>query len=279
MREREQKVERQELADFLLSRRRQSDPRDSGLTVTGVRRVTGLRREEVSVLSGVSVTWYTWLEQGRDVNPSQQVLDALASTLRLSEAEHRYLLKLGGYPSGPTSGRATLSEHGQTFLDALGTSPAYAITDRWDIVSWNRAYELLYPGVASVAEADRNLLWLVFTDPSVRELLADWTNDSRRFLAHFRAEVGQRISDPHYGDLIDRLKTASTPFRTGWDDHAVEGFISRERHFHHPVLGPLTFDHHQLTFADTPQVNLVAYTATKDNKNTHPFADYAQAVS
>jgi transcriptional regulator with XRE-family HTH domain len=276
---RERRAERQELADFLASRRRQADPRDSGIAVTGARRVAGLRREEVSVLSGVSVTWYTWLEQGRDVNPSRQVLEALAAALRLSAAESRYLLELGGYPGDTGDGRAALSEHAQTLLDALGTSPAYAITDRWDIVGWNRAYELLYPAVAAVDESDRNLLWLVFTDPSVRELLTDWAIASQRFLTHFRADAGPRISDPYYARLIDRLKAVSDPFRTGWDTHDVEGFVSRERHFQHPVLGALTFEHHQLTFADAPQINLVAYTATQHNEAPHPFATYVQGAA
>lgn len=267
-------IARRELGGFLASRRRLVDPGLTGLAMTGARRVPGLRREEVSVLSGVSVTWYTWLEQGRDVNPSRQVLNALAEPLRLSDAERRYLLTLGGYPDDTADLPPVMPEHGQPFLDALGTSPAYALTGRWDIVGWNRAYELLYPGIAAVDPADRNLLWLVFTDPSVRELLADWPTDSRRFLAHFRAETGRRVDDPDHSALVETLKTASEPFRTSWDDHAVEGFVSRERHFNHPVLGPLTFEHHQLTFADSPRLHVVAYTAPTEHT---AFAHYVNA--
>jgi transcriptional regulator with XRE-family HTH domain len=270
----ESRIARRELGDFLASRRRLVDPRLAGMAVTGTRRVSGLRREEVSVLSGVSVTWYTWLEQGRDVNPSRQVLNALAEPLRLSDAERRYLLTLGGYPDDTADLPPVMPKHGQTFLDALGSSPAYALTGRWDIVGWNRAYELLYPGVAAVDPADRNLLWLVFTDPSVRELLADWPTDSRRFLAHFRAETGRRVGDPDHGALVEALKASSEPFQTSWDNHAVEGFVSRARHFNHPVLGPLTFEHHQLTFADSPRLQVVAYTAPKD---LTAFADYVNA--
>lgn len=272
----ESRIARRELGDFLASRRRLIDPLLTGLATTGTRRVPGPRREEVSVLSGVSVTWYTWLEQGRDVNPSRQVLDALADTFRLTEAESRYLLGLGGHPDDRRDAPPVLPEPAQRFLDALGTSPAYALTDRWDIVGWNRAYALLYPAVATVDVGERNLLWLVFTDPSVRALLADWATDSRRFLAQFRAETGARVGDPRHVDLVERLRAASEPFRTSWDSHDVEGFVSRERHFEHPVVGPLTFEHHQLTFADSPRLHVVVYTAAEGRT---AFADHVTTTA
>src|SRR3712207_9498094 len=117
----------------------------------------------------------------------------------------------------------------QRLLDALAPSPAYAITAGWTIVGWNRAYERLYPGVAAVPAAERNLLWLVFTDPAVRSLLADWAGDSRRFLTQFRAEVGPRLADPEAVDLVARLEAASPHFRTGWATHDVDRFSILER--------------------------------------------------
>ena len=253
---------RRELAEFLRSRRRQVDPRAAGLPAGGARRTPGLRREEVALLSSVSHTWYTWLEQGRDIRPSRQVVDALARTLRLSPAEHEYVLRLTGHGGpDPAAAAEAMPAHVQRLVDALGSSPAYVITPSWAIVGWNRAYERFYPGVAAVPAAERNLLWLVFTDPAVRELLGDWPTDSRRFLTQFRAEVGARLADPQVVDLVARLEAASPHFRTGWASHDVERFSSGRRRFRHPEVGPLLLEHHQLTPADAPSLQLVIYTA------------------
>jgi transcriptional regulator with XRE-family HTH domain len=253
---------RRELAEFLGSRRRHLDPRAVGLPAGGNRRTPGLRREEVALLAGVSHTWYTWLEQSRDIRPSRQVIDALARTLLLSPAEHEYVLRLSGHSGAPLDGDAdAMPAHVQRLLDALGASPAYAITASWAIVGWNRAYERLYPGVAQVPAADRNLLWLVFADPAVRELLGDWAGDSRRFLTQFRAEVGPRLADREVVDLVERLQAASTSFREGWASHDVDRFSSGERRFEHPVVGTLLLEHHQLAPADAPGLQLVVYTA------------------
>jgi transcriptional regulator with XRE-family HTH domain len=259
---------RRELAEFLRSRRDQVDPRDSGLPPGGPRRTPGLRREEVALLSGVSSTWYTWLEQGRDIHPSRQVVDALARTLRMSPAEHGYVLRLTGHGGpAPADPGQEVPGHVQRLLDALGPSPAYAITADWSIAGWNRAYELFYPGVAAVPAAERNLLWLVFTDPAVRALLADWPGDSRRFLTQFRAEVGPRLADPVVVDLVARLQAASPHFRAGWASHDVDRFSSAERRFEHPAVGSLLLEHHQLTPADAPGLQLVVYTAAAGSES------------
>jgi transcriptional regulator with XRE-family HTH domain len=131
----------------------------------------------VAYLAGVSITWYTWLEQGRDITPSRQVLDALAQTLRLSAAEHVYVLSLAGYSAPQPSADPipqTVPAHVQRLLDALADFPAYAIASDWTLTGWNTAYAALYPNVATVAAADRNLLWLLFTDPYLRTLMPDW---------------------------------------------------------------------------------------------------------
>lgn len=258
---------RRELAEFLGSRRRQLAPAAVGLPPGGNRRTPGLRREEVALLAGVSHTWYTWLEQGRDIRPSRQVMDALARTLRLSAAEHEYLLRLSGHGGAPSAGMEAMPAHLQRLLDALGSSPAYAITSSWSIVGWNSAYERLYPGVAAVPAADRNLLWVVFTDPAVRDLLGDWTADSRRFLTQFRAEVGPRLTDPGVVDLVSRLQAVSPAFREGWASHDVDRFSSTERRFEHPVVGTLVLEHHQLTPADAPGLQLVVYTAAAGSES------------
>ncbi|MFI6395506.1 helix-turn-helix transcriptional regulator [Nonomuraea sp. NPDC050547] len=254
---------RKELGDFLRARRARLDPTAVGLPPAGPRRRGGLRREEVSTLSQVSATWYTWLEQGRDIQPSRQVLDALARTLLLTFAEHAYVLSLAGYapltePAEPAA--RTAPGHVQRLLDALAGFPAYAIAPDWTIAGWNAAYLDLYPNVATVAPEERNLLWLVFTDPYVRDLLPDWEVTSRRFVAEFRAEAGPRLGDLAGSPAIQRLLATSAAFRTAWQDHHIEGFASRMRVFDHPITGVRHFEHHRLAPADHPDLHVVIYT-------------------
>jgi transcriptional regulator with XRE-family HTH domain len=250
---------RAELAAFLRARRAQVDRVALGLPVGSARRGGGLRREEVAALSGVSITWYTWLEQAREVNPSRQVLLALAKTLRLSEPEQNYLLSLGGYTASPT-GSAASPEHLVPLLDALIGSPSFTLAPNWTITAWNAAYEALYPNVATVEEQDRNLLWLVYLDPFVRGLLPDWEVTSGRFLAEFRAEAGPRLDDPDFRGIVERLLAASEAFRTNWQRHDIEGFTSRRRSFL-TSAGQLDFDHHRLAPADHRDLYVVIYTA------------------
>lgn len=257
--------QRKELGAFLRARREQLDRNAYGLPPAGRGRTVGLRREEISYLSGVSVTWYTWLEQGRDINPSRQVLDAVATALHLTVTEHDYVLTLAGFaPSRPGGGEAveTAPPHVQRFLDALDEHPAYALAPDWGIAGWNSAYEALYPNVATAIAEQRNLLWLIFMDPAVRALLDDWDDTSRRFLAEFRAEAGPRLGDPRYRDLVGRLLESSPDFRERWESHGVRGFESRERVFQHPTLGRLVFEHHQMRPSDQTDIQLVVYTAT-----------------
>ncbi|MCK2035042.1 helix-turn-helix transcriptional regulator [Microbacterium sp. SSW1-49] len=261
--------QRRELGAFLRARREHLDRAAFGLPPAGRGRTVGLRREEISYLSGVSVTWYTWLEQGRDINPSRQVLDAVATTLHLTVTEHDYVLTLAGFaPARPGGGAAveTAPAHVQRFLDALDEHPAYALAPDWGVAGWNAAYEALYPNVAQTPPEQRNLLWLIFTDPYVRSLLDDWDVTSRRFLAEFRAEAGPRLGDPRYRDLVSRLVEASPEFRERWESHDIRGFQSRERVFQHPELGRLVFEHHQLRPSDQTEIQLVVYVADADTK-------------
>lgn len=254
---------RQELGSLLRARRAQLTRAELGLPALGRGRTRGLRREEVSYLSGVSATWYTWLEQGRDIHPSPQVLNAVAATLRFSATERAYVLALAGYTADPTEPAAVVTREApasvQRLLDAQLGLPSFCVAPDWHILGWNDAYAALFPGIATAAPADRNLLLLVFTDPYVRALLPDWETDSRRFLAQFRAEAGPYLGEPAVSGLITRLHALSAPFRAGWSDHDLEQFTSTERRFHHPRAGELRLEHHQLTPSDHPHLHVVIY--------------------
>lgn len=248
-----------ELAAFLRSRRANLVRADFGLPELRGGRTRGLRREEVAVLVGVSVTWYTWLEQGRNAHPSRQVLDAIARELRLSEAEHAYVLALSGYGPPANATRRCVPTHVQRLLDTWTPAPAFAITTSWDIVAWNEAYDALYPGVAQVNPGERNLLWAVFMDPYVRQMLPDWDTDSAHFVAEFRAQFATHASESQMKDLIARLRASSSEFDDIWSRHDIRRFASRMRRFHHPDIGDLELEVHRLILSDEPSLNLIVY--------------------
>jgi transcriptional regulator with XRE-family HTH domain len=230
----------------------------AGLPPTSRRSEIGLSREEVATLAGVSGTWYTWLEQGRDINVSRQVLAAVARVLELTAAETDYVVALAEREDAPADAvRTVVPDHLQHLLDALDF-PAFAVATDWTIAGWNAAYEWLYPAIATLEETDRNLLWLVYTDPRLREMLPDWDRDSRRFLAEFRAESGVRLGSPRHQALLERLQAASPDFRAHWSEIAVERFTSRRRHFRRDG-DLLTFEHHRLVPSEAPDLHVVAY--------------------
>jgi transcriptional regulator with XRE-family HTH domain len=259
------------LGKFLRTRRRQLLRAELGLPAI-VRGTSGLRREEVAYLAGVSVTYYTWLEQGRDITPSRQVLDALARAVRLSAAEHVYILSLAGYSATQPAEDPipqTAPAHVQRLLDALTDYPAYAIAADWAVMAWNTAYAALYPNVATVAAADRNLLWLLFTDPYLRTLMPDWEFTSVHNVASFRAEAGSRLDDPPFSHVVARLLETSDAFRAAWENHDIKTLSSRERLFRHPDVGELHMEQHSLIPADQPRLHLVIFTPapTTDTHN------------
>jgi transcriptional regulator with XRE-family HTH domain len=249
------------IGQFLTSRRRQLVRAQLGLPQIA-RTTRGLRREEVAYLAGVSVTWYTWLEQGRDVTPSRQVVDSLARTLRLSHAEHVYLSALAGHSApqraeDPSPG--TVPAHMQRLLDSLADYPALVIAPDWAILAWNAVYAAVYPNVATVAPTDRNFLWLLFTDPYLRRLMPDWELTGAYNVASFRAEAGTRLDEPAFADLVSRLLQTSEAFRAVWASYDIETLPSRERLFRHPEVGDLHMEQHSLVPSDHSDLRLVTF--------------------
>jgi hypothetical protein len=234
----------------------------------------GLRREEIAAFSAVSVTWYTWLEQGRDINASRQVLESIGRVLRLTAAEQAYVLALGGHAAFSVPGAGAIESmppHLQALLDAVDF-PAFAVAPDWEIAGWNSAYECLYSRIAQVPPAQRNLLWLVFTDPQLRQMLPDWDVTSRHFVAEFRAEAGPRLGSAAHTAIVRRLEEASPEFAGIWAAHGVEGFASRQRIFVHPAVGELTFEQHRLVPSDVPALHFVMYVPTAGTPTTERLA-------
>lgn len=249
--------QRDELGAFLRSRRDSLTPADVGLPEGRSRRTPGLRREEVSMLAGVSVTWYTWLEQGRRINASVDVLEALARALLLDDAGRRHLLAL----AAPVPTAAVSIEQAPDALVRLIASmepaPAYVLGPRWEFLAWNRAQARLYPMIERLADEDRNLLWVIFAEPSAKELLVDWPTQARRILAEFRAGTATLRTDPGVVSLVDRLRATSAEFADWWAQADVAQFRTRLRAYHHPRAGSLVFEYQQLTASEWPSLKVV----------------------
>ncbi|MFC8716067.1 helix-turn-helix transcriptional regulator [Kitasatospora sp. NPDC057198] len=250
---------RRALARFLRTRRDALTPADVGILPGPRRRTPGLRREEVAQLSGVSVTWYTWLEQARDITVSRQVLDSLAAALRLDAVEHRHLLSLGGErpPEGPSGPPAAPPTTLQRLVDALDPNPAYALGPAWELLAWNRAEAGLIGDPAERPAPERNILRLVFTDPRLRTLLVDWPAQARSLLAQYRADAERHPGEPEFARLTAELRSASAEFRGWWDDgHDIGEFRPARRQFDHPRLGLLTVDYVKLAVEQAPRVKV-----------------------
>jgi transcriptional regulator with XRE-family HTH domain len=251
----------QQLADLLRTRRDRLRPGDVGLPEGTRRRARGLRREEVAGLAGISTTYYTFLEQGRDVRPSRQVLDALARALRMDAAERAHLHQLVHGEAAPAPAAETLDPQVTALVDRLDPSPAYVTGRTWDVLAANRAARLLWTDWPSLPTPDRNMLWWTFTDPTARTVLVEWETEAAVLLGRFRAASARHPGDPAFTALLERLRAASPQARAWWARHDVTALSSGVKRLRHPLLGELSLRHLVLQVADDPEQKLVTFTA------------------
>jgi transcriptional regulator with XRE-family HTH domain len=250
-----------ELGEFLRSRRERTDPAAVGFSSAGRRRTAGLRREELSSLAGVAISWLAKLEQGRANAVSPDVLDALSQALQLDAAERAHLFALAGLRSVATDApipRVTPAL--RALLDALEPNPAYLLDRAWNIVAWNQAEIDLFPGLRDHAGVP-NLVELVFTDPALAQLMVDHDQECVRMVAQLRSHAVDWPNDPELDDLIERLQEQSPRFAELWAARDVSPFVTTRRVFDHPVAGRLELDHHRLAVLDQPGAQLVVYTS------------------
>jgi transcriptional regulator with XRE-family HTH domain len=255
--------QRAELADFLRQRRAAIQPHDVGLPGGGRRRTPGLRREEVAQLAGVGTTWYTWLEQGRDVRASLDVLEAIAGALRLTPAERNHLILLGRGETAPPL-RAPAERVAPTLrrlIEHLGGNPAFILGTRWDYLAWNKAALAILGDLKAVPRPQRNHVWLTFMDPARRELFPDWEQSVRLMVARFRAESAHHVGDPSFEGLISALTKASPEFAKLWQRHEVAGTGAGRKEVNHPVACRMVFEHAVFHPAESPEQRLALYSA------------------
>jgi transcriptional regulator with XRE-family HTH domain len=256
---------RAELADFLRRRRAAIRPDDVGLPNGGRRRTPGLRREEVAALAGVGTTWYTWLEQGRDVRASLDVLEALSGALRLTPAERTHLVLLGrGETPPPCKSAERVSATVRRLIENLGPNPAYVLGRRWDYLAWNDAASALFGDLAEVPRAARNHLWLHFMDPARRNMFNDWQRGARLMVAKFRADSARHIGDPEFEQLVHSLRQSSPEFCQAWKRHEVARSGEGRKEVIHPQVGRLLFEHAVFHPTESPEQRLILYSPLPD---------------
>src|SRR4051794_4119945 len=249
-----------ELGALLRNRRERLRPEDVGLPPGTRRRTRGLRREEVARLAAISPTYYTFLEQGRDLRPSAQVLDALAGALRLGEAERAHLHVLARREPPAAAAPAVVSPALAALVARLDPHAAYLTGARFDVLAWNRAAALLWTDWAARPEEERNMLLWMFLDPAARRVMVEWNDEARALLGRFRAAHARYAGDPAFGALAARLQAESAEVRDWWAAHEVAPLSSGRKRLRHPELGELELTHVVLEHVDAPCQRLGAFT-------------------
>jgi transcriptional regulator with XRE-family HTH domain len=251
-----------ELGEFLKARRSEITPRTVGLPDTGPRRVPGLRREEVAQLASISTDYYTRVEQGR-MQPSGPVLQTLVRVLHLSDDQRDYLFELAGKNPAPVHRRGAqrVQPQLQRLLDDLTATPALVMGRRTDILAWNTLAAALVTDFSQVPEKHRNYVRLLFTDPAMRTLYADWKSVARTCVALLRMEAATYPQDPRLAALVGELSVRDDDFRTWWGSHQVVSAGIGTKALRHPVVGDLTLDWDTLTATTDPDQHLVVWTA------------------
>jgi transcriptional regulator with XRE-family HTH domain len=270
---------RTEIREFLTSRRARITPDQVGLPDYGSRRVPGLRREEVAVLAGVSVPYYTRLERGDMNGVSESVLEALARALQLDEAERAHLFDLAraAQPSGATAPRRRRAKERirpsvQHILDAMTGAAAFVRNDRLDILAANTLGHALYSEMFAGPVRPANSARFVFLDARSRDFYIDWHKAANDTVAVLRYAAGRDPHDRDLSDLVGELSTQSEAFRTRWAAHNVRQHITGIKHFHHPIVGDLSLTYDRLELAADPGLTMFAYTAEPGSRSQEALA-------
>nr|WP_240969659.1 helix-turn-helix transcriptional regulator [Actinacidiphila epipremni] len=251
---------RRELASFLRSRRERISPEQVGLPPGRRRRTPGLRREEVAQLAAVGVTWYTWLEQAREIQVSAQVADAIARALLLDHNERRHLFTLAGTADPhPHLDCPGMSPAIRAMIDRLEPLPAAVFNARYDIIAYNRTYGRLVADLDAMPVEDRNVMWLAFTHPVWRERMLDREQNTRLMAAKFRSSMAQHLGEPAWKELLRRLEQHSPEFRRAWERHEVVQPGSHVKRYLNAEVGLLSFDFSHLWLGPQEGPRLTVY--------------------
>lgn len=232
------------------------------------------------MLAGISATWYTYLEQARDIKVSEQVLNALANTLNLHSQERVHLFQLahGSTPARGTAPPEQLEPPVKRLPRLLEPNPAYITGARYDLLGWNAAAAALFTDFSQLPRRHRNLAWWVFTDPAAREVLVEWEREAQGLLARLRAATGRHPGQPLFDELVADLHAHSTEVRDWWPRHDVRASGTGTKRLRHPRLGAITLDHTVLQVADAPDQQLAVYSAEAGSKDAAALAQLSAVI-
>lgn len=251
---------RGELGMFLRARRERVAPADVGLPASARRRTPGLRREELALLAGISATWYTYLEQGRDVRPSEQVLTAVARALRLDDAERAHLLSLADVTRPAPLPVEQVAPEVAAVPALVEPAPSYVTGATTDVLAWNGAAAELFSGLSATPAGCRpNLARWVFLAPEARQILVDWEDVAQTVLARLRRNAGRHPGDPRFATLVGELRERSAEATAWWPRYDIAINRSGTKAVRHPTRGRLTLTYASFTVADAPEQVLVVY--------------------
>ena len=257
---------RAELGKFLKARRARLSPGDFGMPAGSRRRTPGLRREELALLAGVGVTWYTWLEQGRQINASMQVLDAVARTLRLDRAEREHLYRLAeATPLRAECARTAVPDTIHEIVHSLDPLPASLINSRFDVLLSNAAADGLFWEWHTMPCIHMNTLWCCVTEPSARAKFPEYDRQVRYMVARLRSAYAAHIGDPDWEEDIRRLACLSREFADLWARHEVAEPEQRALTYLHPLAGQLSLVVSELDVPAMPEARIVVYTPRDDD--------------
>lgn len=248
------------LGAYLKDRRSRLDPAALGLPPSR-RRTDGLRREEVAQRANISTTWYTWLEQGRGGAPSANVLDRITRALMLTEVEreHVFLLGLGRMPDVRYRAPDGVTPRLQRVLDSMPASPAFVRTVTWDIMAWNKAATVVLTDYAVLEPRERNILRLIFRDPSIRAAQPNWESVARFVVGVFRAETARAGAMAEVAPLVEELSRLSPDFTAMWKDNEVRGHGEGLKQLRHPSLGLISLEYSTFAVDGRPDLSMVVY--------------------
>ena len=257
-----------ELADFLKTRRAKISPSEAGFSSAERRRTPGLRREEVAQLAGVGLTWYTWLEQGRDIHVSSQVIESLSRALMLDRQERMHLYRLANQPlpADVPESQKPISPILQHVLDSLALCPSFVADQRWNVVAWNQAACILLGDFESMNTRQRNVVWAMFTDVYFKRLYSNWDAHAKSLLGRFRLTCGKYIDDPWFAEFIEDLKAHSAEFAKWWPLHEIIDDGGVYKHFNHPVAGMLAFESSCYDVPDHSGLRLFVHVPSPDTE-------------
>ena len=268
-------TQRAQLSEFLKSCRGRLSPQVVGLPPGGRRRTPGLRREDVAALAGLSATWYTWLEQGREVRASDRVLESLSRTLRLSPEERDYLFSLAQNRPAPLQGARVepLPDSVRRTLDALNV-PAEVITARWDVIYWNDMVRRCFRDYGALQPDRRNLIRILMTSPEYQADPEEFASMARRITAKLRVDYSQAAGDPSFDALIEEMSEASPMFRELWRSPEIRTRSEGVHLLRHPQLGGITFEHTSYVVEGVPSLRVVIF-APHDAESARKIAQIA----